>query len=129
MGVVLYLDGGVDRRHLVLLGDDVWVVGVGNVHHVNHRVVVNKVVQRLKKKQHMQQISHGKNEDATDRQQQHQKRSTADASALQRGAVSIYQQRRVWMLSDDWNKDCTLPDVEWNNNKNTIPFVHERSAI
>lgn len=57
-----HLDGGIDGRHLVLFGDDVRVVGVRRVHHVHHRVVVNKVVQFL--------VSHTQIDktDTTDRQ-------------------------------------------------------------
>lgn len=42
-----YLDGRVDGRHLVVLRYHVRVVGVGHVHHVYHRVVVDEVVKLL----------------------------------------------------------------------------------
>lgn len=39
-----YLYGRVDGSHLVVPGDDVGVVGVCHIHHVDHRVVVDEVI-------------------------------------------------------------------------------------
>ena len=43
----VHLEGGVDGCHLGVLGDDVGVVGVADVHHGHHRVVVDEVIDLL----------------------------------------------------------------------------------